>query len=324
MVEGACFECPATENTLQPSLNQETPTMTKFLRRALVATVAIGMLTGPSVAGAASNSPTGEDAELLATVAEATPGALTGAADIPVTQTSDDEAIEAVVGNAVVEVPSDPAQGITVAAEAGQEVTIGLPTASAADDAVAVQPGIVAYDNNNGSATVPVVKTDGSVAINTIITGPTAPTHYRYPVSVPDGAALALTDDGGAIVTNADGETVGTVDPAWAKDANGEAVSTRFEIAGTTLTQVVDHDSDDAYPVTADPWYNPFSWKWKKGIKFAVNGALGCVGAKDLSFRGGAWVIAKTGARVSGKVASRLVPGLGWAMCGVGIWAAVK
>ena len=102
MVEGACFECPATENTLQPSLNQETPTMTKFLRRALVATVAIGMLTGPSVAGAASNSPTGEDAELLATVAEATPGALTGAADIPVTQTSDDEAIEAVVGNAVV------------------------------------------------------------------------------------------------------------------------------------------------------------------------------------------------------------------------------
>lgn len=296
--------------------------MTKFLRRALVATVAIGMLSGPSVAGAASDNPASEEADLLATVAEATPGTLAGAADVPITETSGDEAIEAVVGNAVVEVPSDPAQGITVAAEAGQEVTIGLPTASRADDAVAVEPGIVVYDNNNGSATVPVVKNDGSVAINTIITEATAPTRYRYPVSVPDGAALALTDDGGAIVTNADGETVGTVDPAWAKDANGEAVPTRFEVAGTTLTQVVDHDSDDAYPVTADPWYNPFSWKWKKGMKFVFNGALSCVGARELTLKGGAWVIARTGAKVAGKVASRFVPGLGWAMCGYGIWAA--
>lgn len=62
--------------------------------------------------------------------------------------------------------------------------------------------------------------------------------------------------DGGFIeIIDKRGEYVGGVAPAWAKDANGTQVPTRYEINGSTLTQIVDHTSGGfAYPIVADPW----------------------------------------------------------------------
>ncbi len=48
-------------------------------------------------------------------------------------------------------------------------------------------------------------------------------------------------------------ELLTTFDPAWAKDANGAPVPTRYEIEGNTLVQVVDFTADTAFPVVADP-----------------------------------------------------------------------
>ncbi|WP_257131989.1 hypothetical protein [Bacillus toyonensis] len=41
--------------------------------------------------------------------------------------------------------------------------------------------------------------------------------------------------------------------PAWAKDANGNPVSTHYKVEGNKLIQVVDFDENTAFPVIADP-----------------------------------------------------------------------
>lgn len=54
---------------------------------------------------------------------------------------------------------------------------------------------------------------------------------------------------------DAEGEYPGGVAPAWAKDAEGQDVPIRYEIDGTTVTQVIEHTGDEVvHPVTADPW----------------------------------------------------------------------
>lgn len=59
-------------------------------------------------------------------------------------------------------------------------------------------------------------------------------------------------------MTGADGTSLANFEPAWANDATGAPVSSRFIISGTTLTQIVDHRADGvAYPVVADPWWRP-------------------------------------------------------------------
>ncbi|MDR3070981.1 MAG: hypothetical protein LBU38_08285, partial [Propionibacteriaceae bacterium] len=49
---------------------------------------------------------------------------------------------------------------------------------------------------------------------------------------------------------------IGTIAAPWAVDANGESVDTHYEITGDGITQVIDADSNTAYPVTADPWWD--------------------------------------------------------------------
>lgn len=59
------------------------------------------------------------------------------------------------------------------------------------------------------------------------------------------------------VVTQTRTETVATVAPAWAVDANGNQLSTHYEVQGDTIKQVVETDANTAFPVTADP-----NWVW--------------------------------------------------------------
>jgi hypothetical protein len=70
--------------------------------------------------------------------------------------------------------------------------------------------------NDKGSATVLVVREEGSVQIFTVIEE--------------------------AIV------------PPWAKDATGQSLPTHYEIKGQTRTQIVDHLAATEYPVVEDAW----------------------------------------------------------------------
>ncbi len=154
-----------------------------------------------------------------------------------------------------VTLPGDPTDGVDIATSTGVEVTLELPFASTATNATRTDDATVVYDNNNGSSTVPVVHDDGSVAVNTVINDADAPTSYNYEINVGAASRLELAEDGGVVIFDGEGNVVGGVAAPWAKDANGQAVPTHFQIEGAKLIQVVSHrDADYAYPVVADPW----------------------------------------------------------------------
>lgn len=101
---------------------------------------------------------------------------------------------------------------------------------------------------------------------------------YRFP-----GKYLELTEAGYVIVRDggSTAEPVAAIDPAWARDANGAAVATHFEVHGDTLTQVSDVKPNTPLPVVADPrvrvtWYG-WSVDFSRSDTLALAaGAVGC------------------------------------------------
>lgn len=217
----------------------------------LVATVGAALLAaGLAVPAHAAES----EPDPLAAIAAAAPEVLTGVADASV-DLSDKSAVEASTSEASATLPTEAADGVTLTDSGGTEITVGLPNATNAESAIAEADGIVSYDNNDGSTTVPVLKEDASVQITTVIDGANAPTRYAYPLQVPADATVTLDPTSGAVViADAEGKFLAGVASAWAKDANGTDIATHYELDGTTLTQVVEHAEGNAYPIVADPW----------------------------------------------------------------------
>lgn len=152
-------------------------------------------------------------------------------------------------------VPLDPSENVVLVSTQGPDLEIGLPFSGDAANAVELLDAVLAYDNGNGSTTVPVSKSDGSVQITTIIEDSTAPTSYRYEIGSAEGSKLRLFEEGGVLIESTDGEYLGGVAAPWAYDANGIAVDTWYEVEGSTLVQVVAHDAGPyTYPIVADPW----------------------------------------------------------------------
>lgn len=123
----------------------------------------------------------------------------------------------------------------------------------------------LAFDNGNGSVTVPVGKRDGSVQIVTVLEGASAPEVYTYDLGLPVGATLVQTETGAIAVLSSDGSLIGGIAAPWAKDSNGAEVPTHYEVDGATVTQVIEHeDAQVAYPVVADPYMgqNLISQAW--------------------------------------------------------------
>lgn len=132
---------------------------------------------------------------------------------------------------------------------------MSFPSAGQAESAVrSPVPGVLVFENRDGSSTVPTIRDDGGIQISTVIERADAPRRYDYSLSLPSGSHLSLTADGGV---RADGPTPEWpelhVAPPWAKDAEGEPVPTHYEVHGTTLTQIIDFTPSTAFPVVADP-----------------------------------------------------------------------
>lgn len=152
-----------------------------------------------------------------------------------------------------VEIPSDPSDGIAIEQSNTPGIVVGLPNADKANDAAYGELDIATYDNNDGSTTVPILKPDGTVQITTVIDGADAPTHYEYPITLPAGGKLIDAGEGYFAALDSEDMPIAMIEPAWALDANGNDVSTHYEIDGDTLIQVVEHQEGDAYPIVADP-----------------------------------------------------------------------
>lgn len=222
----------------------------------------------PAQADEAKNDPLSVLEDVTAGSSSAATEVLSDVAGIP-TDESGSSAVDAIVNEVRVLIPTDPVDPVSLESSTGATVKITLPFSNDASTAEAVKPGVVAYDNDNGSTTVPVVKDDGSVQIATVINDSAAPTTYEYNLGLTAGSSLALQSDGMVSILGPDGSPIGAFAPAWAKDANGAEVATHYEVNGTTLVQVVEHAvAGIAYPVTADPylgWNLISSGRWVGG-----------------------------------------------------------
>ena len=172
------------------------------------------------------------------------------AADVPANASGKD-AIRTTQQGISISVPNDPSSKMTIAGRNGK-VSVGLPFSGSASKAASSHAGTVAFDNKNGSSTTPIVRKDGSTQINTVINNANAPKRYAYKMQVPEGAKIQRA--GSSVLVTKGKKMVAGIAPAWAKDAKGKSVPTHYEVKGSTVTQVVDHGSQYAYPIVADPW----------------------------------------------------------------------
>ena len=159
-------------------------------------------------------------------------------------------------GEDVVGIPENPNDGISINSEIWPTLEVSLPFADeSSPDGTAVGGSSMAYDNENGSLTVPTAKSGGSAQITTIIQNESAPTSYRYELGNDEDLVLSQLEDGGVLIEDLAGNYRGYVLAPWASDADGVPVATAYEIDGSALVQVVDHNSGTyAYPIVADPW----------------------------------------------------------------------
>jgi hypothetical protein len=151
---------------------------------------------------------------------------------------------------------------------AAGEIGVELPSVAGLGDGVLDESGAVVYESDSSPVSLAAQATeDGGMQVLVVIDGPDAPTEYRFDTTVPAGAVLLPSTDGGAAVVDAEGLVVAVVAPAWAVDANGQPVPTHYRVDGTTFVQVIDHHGA-AYPVVGDP-----CWKcWGAAIGAAIAG----------------------------------------------------
>ncbi len=230
--------------------------MMKFIR-ILASLSALSMGVAGATAAQADSSDRAADATPSATAQrayKAVAGAdrkwTDAAADVPANASGKD-AIRTTQQGISISVPNDPSSKMTIAGRNGK-VSMGLPFSGSASKAASSHAGTVAFDNKNGSSTTPIVRKDGSTQVNTVINNANAPKRYAYKMQVPEGAKIQRA--GSAVLVTKGKKMVAGIAPAWAKDAKGKSVPTHYEVKGSTVTQVVDHGSQYAYPIVADPW----------------------------------------------------------------------
>lgn len=235
---------------------------THFVRKvaafAVSSTMAAAVLmTAPNMAHADDGDKvtTSEVASAINNVEAANDGLI--AEPIKSTTDTDSAAVVEQEGTTL-DVPKDPADGVSLGADGTSPVTIEMPNADEAKDATKLADGTVVYPGTDGSANA-VIPVNGGVQMVTTIADAGAPTQYPYGVNVPAGGKVVVNEDGSAAVLDAEGSTVLAIPAPWATDAAGVSVPTRFTTDGQTLTQVIDHTSGAfAYPVVADPvWLVP-------------------------------------------------------------------
>ena len=164
-------------------------------------------------------------------------------------------------------VPKDPNTAVTLEAPTSsttQSLSIHLPDEVNVGKGIVADDGTVVYESRGGSnvdAAVQVLE-GGDVRLQTVAHDETAPTSFTYqfgdgiiPVADNDGSIDLLQDIG-----NVRAE-VGSIEPAWAVDADGHNVETQYRVDGNSIIQDVTVTEDTTFPVVADPkvtrtWWN--------------------------------------------------------------------
>ncbi len=71
---------------------------------------------------------------------------------------------------------------------------------------------------------------------------------------IADRGSNEISDES-IFIVDSEGGIYGEIEPAWAKDANGNAVETYYEIDGSIIRQYVNFTEESSFPIVADPAY---------------------------------------------------------------------
>lgn len=157
-----------------------------------------------------------------------------------------------------VEVSPDPKAGVLLETD-GFNMSISLPGSEESRDGVILTDGTITYPGNKFSNSV--IQSDNGVQLLTTIANVDSPTKYEYEIDLPSGATLADLGGGLLAVVDEEGNPLVLALPAWAVDAEGTSVPTRYALEDGKLVQYVEHTGMDvSYPVVADPrfeWLGP-------------------------------------------------------------------
>lgn len=219
-----------------------------------LAVVSVGVVSPVAADDGVVATETGEALEVAGSlVADAAPLSDTG------------DGFVAVVGGSEVELPADPAESLVLDGAAG-EIGVDLPVVAGLGDGVVDESGAVVYQSDTSPVSLAAQATqDGGMQVLVVIDGPDAPTEYRFDMTIPEGASIVPTGDGGAAVIGVDGAPLIQIAPPWAFDANGTEVDTSYRFDGSTLIQYIDH-VEATYPVVADP---KLSYGWSVYLKYS-------------------------------------------------------
>ncbi len=151
--------------------------------------------------------------------------------------------------------------------ETGIDVSVaGVPdglTASTIDDSAAFFPN-VATDSD-----LTITPTELGVETLAQLRSPEAPQTETLQFSLPPGATLTATDDGGARVVQGE-DTLLVILPPSASDANGTPVPASLTVEASAMTIEVEPPDDAVYPILVDPvlhqWLHWYSEATTKGI----------------------------------------------------------
>ncbi|MDQ5984205.1 MAG: hypothetical protein RUMPE_01245 [Eubacteriales bacterium SKADARSKE-1] len=113
------------------------------------------------------------------------------------------------------------------------------------------------FDHTNANYTI-TKKNNGNEQLIFSINNCEASKEYDFKIPLKSGERLVPSknllgfDTGEALIMSGD-SVVGIIDAPWAISANGTSIPTYYKFNGNTLTQVISHTCDDAFPITADP-----------------------------------------------------------------------
>lgn len=212
-------------------------------------------------------------------------------------------------GRSVVTAPATADGRVRTATSDGSSVSFGLPNVGNSKGTKAGD-GTIVYPDAAKFADLAVQPVTHGVRTLITIKNAGAAKQYRFDLGLPNGATIQQLDGGSVLVTKGN-EPLGIFDAPWAKDANGNAVPTSYHVEGGALVQTVEFQADTAFPVVADPWYNPFSWNWKKIGRAALSRVKSCgagalTGALGL---GGGTVTVNVIKKAAGKALIRVAGG---------------
>jgi sugar lactone lactonase YvrE len=155
-----------------------------------------------------------------------------------------------------VKIPGEIDQGISLP-ESG--VTIDLAHAPAQRTPSTVADSGAFYPNVAPDSDLTVLPTATGFETSTILRTPDAPLMQTFDLTIPSGAHLESSKEGGASVIK-DGRPLVTILPPSGIDAAGDPVSVALEVSGNSIQILASPKPNIAYPVLVDPIFESYYW----------------------------------------------------------------